>query len=53
MRTRVYTVVLEIEDRSDSDGEDIELWIEDVLREGLPSSLEANIIEFTENDENI
>ena len=52
MRNKTYTVILEIDDSSESDGEDIELWIEDVLREGLPQSLEVRIIYFEEDDEN-
>lgn len=48
---RTYTIILEVDDHTDSDGEDIELWIEDTLREGLPNSLETRIISFEEDDE--
>lgn len=49
---KIYTVILEITDNSESDGEDIELWITDVLREGLPDSLEVNVVELRDSDEN-
>ena len=53
MKNRVYTIELEIDDLSaECDGEDIELWITDVLREGLPDSLVARVISFEENYEN-
>ena len=48
MRHKIYAVTLEVEDKSDSDGEDLELWIEDTLREGLPESIEIHIVNFEE-----
>jgi hypothetical protein len=50
--SRVYEIRIEIEDKSaETEGEDIELWVEDVLREGLPDSLEAHVLEFIEVDD--
>lgn len=50
MKFIVYKVVLEVEDRSSSDGEDIELLIEEAL-EGLPEDLTAHVIEMEEVNE--
>ena len=37
MRNKIYTVILEISDSSESDAEDIELWIDNALQHGLPN----------------
>lgn len=43
-----YNVIIEVEDLSESDGEDIEMVLEDILRENLPSDLTARILEVTD-----
>jgi len=55
MRTRLFKVVLEVEDFSESDGslddvEDVESAIEEVL-EYLPSDLKAHVVEVSEGDD--
>lgn len=42
---KTYNVTLEVEDLSDSDGEDIQMVLEDILRENLPSDLTARVLE--------
>ncbi len=50
MKYILYKVTLEVSDRSASDGEDIELLIEEAL-EALPEDLRAHVIEMEEVDE--
>ena len=51
MTNKTYAVVLEIFDYSESDGEDVEEVLEDILRENLPRDLEAHIVSFEEVEE--
>jgi hypothetical protein len=53
MRNKIYTVILEISDSSESDAEDIELWIDNALQHGLPRDLTASIVSFEEVEEYI
>ena len=49
----IYRLEIEIEDRSGADPEDLELLVEDTLREGLPDSLDVRVVSFEEvEDEN-
>ena len=50
MRTHIYKVVIEVEDLSESDGEDIEEQFEYIL-EYLPNDLKAHVLEVTEADD--
>ena len=50
MAYKLYAVVLEVEDRSASDGEDIERYIQEALEEYLPGDLTARVVEFDEAD---
>jgi hypothetical protein len=49
---RTYTVGIEVDDYSDSDGEDVEEFLQQLLDgelpEGLPPDMKARIIEVTE-----
>jgi len=51
---KTYTVTLEIDDYSNSDGEDLEevlqRLIDGDLPEGIPSDLEARIVEVDETN---
>lgn len=49
-RSHIYEITIELEDFSESDGEDIEEVVEDLLLSGLPDSLTAHIISFEEVD---
>lgn len=48
MTTKLFNVLVEIEDFSESDGEDIEMVVDDILREHLPEDLKARILEVTD-----
>jgi hypothetical protein len=52
--TKTYTVTIEVDDYSGSDGEDIEeildLLFSGELPEGLPRDLAARIIEITDEE---
>ena len=49
---KTYSIVLEVLDKSDSDGEDLEevlqRFLDGELPEGLPSDMQVRIIEVTE-----
>ena len=47
---KIFTVTIEIDDLSGSDGEDIEMVLEDIFRENLPEDLTARIIEVADNE---
>ena len=51
MNSHIFAVTLEVEDRSESAGEDLEEWLEDVLRENTPSDLDVHIVSFEEVEE--
>lgn len=48
MITKIYNVLVEVTDLSESDGEDIEMVVDDILREHLPDDLKARILEVTD-----
>lgn len=48
MTTKIYNVTLEVEDFSESDGEDIQMVLEDILNENLPSDLTARVLEVSD-----
>jgi len=51
MRNHVYQVLVEIEDSSESDAEDLEYWVDNALQHGLPRDLTATIVSFEEVEE--
>ena len=50
MMKQIYKIVLELDDLSDSDGEDVELAVEEALAY-LPEDLVAHIVECEPLDE--
>lgn len=51
MRNHIYAITLEVEDKSESSGDDLEEWLEDVLRENTTSDLDIHIVSFEEVEE--
>ena len=51
MNSHIFAVTLEVEDRSESAGEDIEEWLGDVLRENVPADLDIHIVSFEQVEE--
>ena len=48
----IFTVNIEVTDHSESDGEDIQMILEDILQENLPSDLTAVVVDVIEADTN-
>jgi len=51
MRNHIYAITLEVTDRSESDGSDIEEWLEDVLLDNVTQDLDIHIVSFEEVEE--
>jgi hypothetical protein len=49
----IFTIKILIEDQSLSDGEDIQMVLEDLFEEHLPSDLTAQVVDVVEGTDDI
>ena len=48
----IFTVKIAVDDQAESDGEDVQKFLEDIFQEHLPSDLVAVVVDVIEADTN-